>query len=126
MPVRSLHSSVLKWPDFEVVIDSLHSWTEKILKNRNDISRIGYYGSYARGDWGVGSDLDLMIVLKHTDHLSDKIAVEWDTTDLPVPVDLSIYSRKEWQSLDRQGRFYQTLQREMIWIYPVDNCNHKY
>jgi predicted nucleotidyltransferase len=117
---------VLKWPDFEVVIDSLHSWTEKILKNRNDISRIGYYGSYARGDWGVGSDLDLMIVLKHTDHLSDKIAVEWDTTDLPVPVDLSIYSRKEWQSLDRQGRFYQTLQREMIWIYPVDNCNHKY
>ncbi len=64
MPVRSLSSSVLKWPDHESVSQKLRVWVEEILRNRTDIVSVGYFGSYARGDWGVGSDLDLLIIVR--------------------------------------------------------------
>ena len=57
MPVRSLSSSVLKWPNKKSVDFAVRSWAEKISEERNDVQKIGYFGSYARGDWGVGSDL---------------------------------------------------------------------
>jgi predicted nucleotidyltransferase len=58
MLVRSLHSSVLKWPDREIVDKAVKEWACKIRQGRPDIVNIGYFGSYARGEWGVGSDLD--------------------------------------------------------------------
>ena len=64
MPVRLLSSSVLKWPDAQTVDKAVRRWAEDIHQNRKDVLRIGYFGSYARGDWGVGSDLDLIIILK--------------------------------------------------------------
>jgi predicted nucleotidyltransferase len=32
-----------------------------------EVVRVGYFGSYARGDWGVGSDLDLIIIVDRSD-----------------------------------------------------------
>jgi hypothetical protein len=42
--------------------------------------------------------------------------VEWDTTGLPVPADLLVYTWEEWQAL--VGRFRDTLEREAVWLYP--------
>jgi predicted nucleotidyltransferase len=72
MPVRSLNSSVLKWPSAQVVERALRHWSEKTIGRRKDVLRIGYFGSYARGDWGVGSDLDVIIVLKNSKHSFDR------------------------------------------------------
>jgi len=60
MPVRSLNSSVLVWPDRATVDRAVRAWAASIGPGRHDGQRIGYFGSYARGDWGVGSDLDLI------------------------------------------------------------------
>ena len=62
MPVR-LTSSVLKWPDLTAVRQAVERWATTVTQNRADIARIGYFGSYAHGDWGVGSDLDLIVVV---------------------------------------------------------------
>src|SRR6266516_1120095 len=62
MPVRSLNSRVLRWPNADVVIGAARNWATALGRARKDVIRIGYIGSYARGDWGVGSDLDLVIV----------------------------------------------------------------
>jgi hypothetical protein len=35
-------------------------------------------------------------------------------TELPVPADLLMYTKNEWRSLPKQGRFYQTVMREAI------------
>ena len=67
MPVRSLSSSVLKWPDGKTVEHAIKLWAEKVSQNRKDVLRIGYFGSYARGNWGVGSDLDVIIVLESSE-----------------------------------------------------------
>ena len=61
MPVRSLGSSVLRWPSREEVEEALKAWL-----SRHPIPGLlaaGYFGSYARGEAGVGSDLDLLLLV---------------------------------------------------------------
>ena len=117
MPVRSLSSPVLKWPDSQMVDQAVRRWAEKVAQQQQDVVRIGYFGSYARGDWGVGSDLDLVIVVERSDQAFEKRAAEWDVAELPVPADVLIYTEEEWQSLGQRRRFYQMVMRESVWVY---------
>jgi len=83
-----------------------------------EVLRIGYIGSYARGDWGVGSDLDLFILVERSDRPFGRRASRWDTTALPVPTDVWVYTREEWERMAAQGsRFYQEVTREAVWVY---------
>lgn len=117
MPVRSLSSSVLKWPNADTVQHALRRWAEQIVRRRPEVLRIGYFGSYARGDWGVGSDLDLIIVVETAEEPLARRAAQWDVTELPVPAEVLVYTKGEWQTLNRQGRFYQTVMREAVWVH---------
>ena len=63
MPVRSLSSSVIRWPDDKTVGEALQEWALETKRNRQEVLEIGYFGMYARGDWGVGSDLAVKIDL---------------------------------------------------------------
>jgi hypothetical protein len=119
MPVRSLSSSVLKWPDRQTVDAAVRRWAEETARGRRDILRIGYFGSYARGDWGVGSDLDLVMVVETSDEPFERRSAEWDTAGLPVPTDLLVYTRREWESLPQDTRFGRVLRTETVWIYPL-------
>jgi predicted nucleotidyltransferase len=118
MPVRSLNSSVFEWPDQETVVDSLHTWVKQLGQERPELLRVGFFGSYARGDWGVSSDLDLILIVQESQVPFWQRALEWDTLGLPVPVDILVYTQEEWKDMGRQGeRFYQTIQKEAIWVY---------
>jgi len=116
MPVRSLSSSILKWPDAQTVDRAVRHWATEVAKQCTDILRIGYFGSYARGDWGVGSDLDVVIVVRSSEQPFERRALEWDLTEFPVPVDVLVYTEKEWQYLTQQGRFASTVVKEMVWV----------
>lgn len=117
MPVRSSSSSVLVWPDAAAVDRAARRWASRVTRERRGVRRIGYFGSYARGDWGPGSDLDLIVVVDDADEPFVRRAARWDTTDLPVPVDLLVYTDAEWRALDRGSRFFRTLEREALWVY---------
>jgi len=116
MPVRSLSSSILKWPDAQTVDRVIRRWATEVAKQCTDILRIGYFGSYARGNWGVGSDLDVVIVVRSSEQPFERRALEWDLTEFPVPVDVLVYTEKEWRSLVRQGCFGSTVVKEMVWV----------
>lgn len=116
MPVRSLNSPVLRWPDAKTVETALRRWVEKAVQGRRDVLRIGYFGSYARGGWGVGSDLDMIIILESSELPFESRLTGWSVTGLPVPADMIVYTEEEWQSL-RKGRFYQTVMQEAVWVY---------
>jgi predicted nucleotidyltransferase len=78
-----------------------------------------YFGSYARGDWGVGSDLDLVaVVLDRADVASfERRAQEWDVTGLPVSADLLVYTESEWgEIVKRDDRFARTMRDETVWL----------
>lgn len=118
MPVRSLNSSVLRWPDAETVRLALDEWAGKLLKRRKDILGIACLGSYARGDWGVGSDLDLLVIVAGSAAPPGRRGADFDTTSLPVPVDLIVYTADEWRELRRTGaRFYRVATGEGIWLH---------
>jgi len=55
MPVRSLRSSVLRWPDAETVGAALRQWARGAGRQHPIINRVGYFGSYAgvTGVWGA-------------------------------------------------------------------------
>jgi uncharacterized protein len=117
MPVRSLSSPVLKWPDAQAVDRAVRTWAARAGATRSDVLRIGYFGSYARGDWGVGSDLDILIIMERCAQAFERRAVEWDTADLPVPADVLVFSKEEWESSRRGPRFDTTVKNEAVWVY---------
>ncbi|WP_376791658.1 nucleotidyltransferase domain-containing protein [Thermoflexus sp.] len=51
-------------------------WAERVARERPEVLRIGYFGSYARGDWGVGSDLDLVVIVRRSDLPFERRAVD--------------------------------------------------
>jgi predicted nucleotidyltransferase len=73
-------------------------WIEK-GSGREDVQKIGYFGSYARDDWGVGSDLDIIVILDSSNEPMERRAEDWGTSELPVPSDLLIYTAEEWQRI---------------------------
>jgi len=117
MPVRSSTSSVLKWPDRPTVVGALRRWATALAETYPIVLRIGYVGSYARGDWGPGSDLDVLLVVESSPEEFTRRPAAWDTTGLPVPVDLMVYTRAEWEHLDPQSRFARMVAREAVWIF---------
>jgi len=116
MPVRSLNSSVLKWPDASRVHAAVSLWAEKMGHLFPEIMAIGYFGSYARSDWGVGSDIDLLVIVEESALPFEHRAAKWETKELPVPPDLIIYTKKEWQSAAIQQKFSDP-KMKIIWVY---------
>jgi predicted nucleotidyltransferase len=121
MPVRSLNSSVLKWPSREIVDRAVRSWASAQARHRPQVRRLGYFGSYARDDWGVGSDLDLIAVVDETSQPFERRALNWELNDLPVPAEMVIYTAQEWENLQNtDNRFGRMLRSEVVWTYLRD------
>lgn len=121
MPVRSLRSSVLKWPDRRAVEQALAAWAAREQLRHPGLVRLGWFGSYARGDDGVGSDLDLVAVVESSDEPFERRALAWDLSQLPVPAEILVYTRDEWQRLEREGgRFARALRSDARWLVAPD------
>ena len=122
MPVRSLSSSVLAWPDRTMVEREFAAWAKREAARHPELVRIGFFGSYARGDWGVGSDLDLIAIVRSADARPERRSLAFDVLLLPVPVDLLVYTEAEWAKLGESGSpFARTLEREVIWLEPRES-----
>ncbi len=117
MRVRSLNSSVVKWPDVQTVEGALREWAQKMAQRHPEVLRVGYIGSYARGDWGVGSDVDVLLIVAQADLPFEQRAAAWDANPLPVPADLLVYTLDEWQRLPRDSHFVQVVEREARWVF---------
>lgn len=92
-------------------------WAERLGAERHDLVAVGYIGSYARGDWGPGSDVDLVVLLEDADEPFWERALGFDTTGLPVPADLLVFGRDEWsERMDASDRFARTVRREAVWV----------
>jgi predicted nucleotidyltransferase len=118
MPVRSSSSSVVAWPDARSVGRALREWAEAAARSRPEVRRVGYFGSYARGDWGVGSDVDVVIVVASSPTTFSRRAAEWDLTRLPVPADVLVFTEAEWrEALESTRRFARVARDEVVWVY---------
>ncbi len=118
MPVRSSSSSVLRWPDRETVHAAFEAWARSAAKDEPALRRAGYFGSYARDEWGVGSDLDVVLVVDDSDRPFTERGSRWDLTSLPVPAQPLVYTVREWRELTgRESRFARVLDEEVVWVH---------
>ncbi len=116
MPVRSLNSSVFRWPDRQAVDRAVREWAQRMGAARPEVLRIGYFGSYARGDWGVGSDLDVVVIAERAAERFELRAVDWGAFELPVPADVLVYTPEELRRLPSE-RFRTMIETETVWVY---------
>lgn len=119
MPVRSLTSSVLKWPDARTVDEAVRALAPRLAGAHPELVRFGYFGSYARGDWGVGSDVDLLAIVARSNRPFAERSLDFDLDRLPVPADLLVYTLSEWEALLQGGSaFIRRLAAETVWVWP--------
>ncbi len=77
---------------------------------------IGCFGSYARGDLGFGSDVDLIVIVEEDSTPWMLRPLRYDTLSLPVLEDLLVYTVAEWEKI-RQEPFGRQIAREAVWVY---------
>lgn len=69
-----------------------------ILKKQNRIKKIYLFGSFAKGNFNEGSDIDLLIVGKFKEkRMPERIKKILDITSLPI--EPLIYSEKEFEQM---------------------------
>jgi len=123
MPVRSLSSSVFIWPARNEVERSLADWAVKTAAERPELVRAGFFGSYARNREGVGSDLDVLLVVTGAKLPPMRRPIEWDLTALPVPVDLVVLTLAEWEEAQgSERRFDRMLRSETVWVFGLQSA----
>lgn len=119
MPVRSLSSPVFRWPDRDQVDAAVRAWGQEEAERHPELEALGYFGSYARGDWGVGSDLDVVALVTEAPGPPERRTQGWEHTRLPVPCDLVVLTHAEWTELMASDRrFARVLGRETVWVWP--------
>ena len=115
MPVRSLSSAIFKWPDRKQVLSAATNWARSLRGQDKTVESILCVGSYARNDWGVGSDLDVIVLIANASMSPLERRERYEPRGLPVPADLWVYTRDEWKALSsRAPQLWQRLQREML------------
>lgn len=109
MPVRLLNSAVFKWPSRDAVVEPAGKWARSLAGRDAAVVRVGYIGSYARGDWGVGSDLDVIVILSETSIPALERQRYYYPDNLPVHADVWVYTQAEWDRLadDSPGLFHR-------------------
>jgi len=44
--------------------------------------------------------------------------LDWDSTSLPVPAELVVYTMAQWYTMKKQScRFFKTVERETVWVF---------
>ena len=115
MPVRSLNSVVMKWPGRDEVLSAARRWATVLTAHDLAVEKVYCVGSYARGDWGVGSDLDVIVLLSDTDLSPFGRRLRYEPQDVPVPADVWVYTKAEWGALgDHSPQLWRRLQRELV------------
>ena len=95
----------------------MQAWAKQLADQNPDVMRVGYFGSYARGDWGVGSDVDVLVLVRVSQTPFERRGIQWAAMDLPVPADVLVYTLAEWESMDSASRWCKTIAAEVVWVY---------
>ena len=124
MPVRSLKQSVMRWPEPDQVLQAVLDWSVKQAERTSSLHKVGVFGSYGRGDSGVGSDLDLLILDQQAKGPQFERLPDWPLETLPLSCDALVLTVQEYaQLLASQQRLAAELRRDLRWIWSRPAAN---
>jgi hypothetical protein len=124
MPKSSSHSVRHDAVPRDQVLAAARAWAAHLRRDHPEIVRIGYFGSYARGDYVPGSDLDVLIevtaicgVPSGADMRPADRATRYRPESFPVGMDVFVYTSAELAAQRAAGTgFVKTIDREVCWL----------
>ncbi|GAH89905.1 unnamed protein product [marine sediment metagenome] len=78
-----------------------------LLKSEHKVNKVYLYGSFARGDFNEGSDIDLIIVGEFQGKMPQRIKKIFDLTSLPV--EPLVYTEAEFEQMKQRPFLKQVL-----------------
>ncbi len=113
------HSAGPRFVDRNEVLELARGITARIVVRHALVTRILLFGSYARGDYGVRSDLDLLIILRESD-LPMRERTELFVADAGTyPTDMLVYTEREVQArLEAGDAFLSRALKESLQLFP--------
>lgn len=118
MPVKLLNSAVLKWPEKNKVLNEAKLWAKSMGLGDDNIVKIYCFGSICKGTWGVGSDLDIAIIIKKTTVPFISRASLYDSSAISVPTDILVYTQFEITKLSKEkSRFMDEIEKSSLLLY---------
>ncbi len=90
-------------PDHQVLA-AARAWADGLRQRDPAVVRVCYFGSYARGDYVPGSDLDVLIELAHSAiaRRQDR-SPQYQPDRFPVGVDIFAYTTDELRQMREAG-----------------------
>ena len=118
MPVRSLTQSLLRWPEPDLVLRQVRDWAERVAADHPGLVQVGVFGSYGRGDAGVGSDLDLLLIDTDAVGPQRQRLLAWPLAELPLSCDALVLTPAEHRELLASGSAMAiALARDSCWLW---------
>jgi UTP:GlnB (protein PII) uridylyltransferase len=118
MPVRSLKQSLLRWPEPEQVLRRVVDWAACHAEDHPGLQRVGVFGSYGRGEAGVGSDLDLLLIDDQASGTQQGRLLLWPLEELPLSCDALVFTPAEHAELLAGGSaMAQALKHDCRWLW---------
>jgi predicted nucleotidyltransferase len=100
------------------VVEAARAWVRRLRVEHPEVRRVGYFGSYARGDYVPGSDFDVLIEVAHSDvpRWRDR-GPAFYPSGFPVGVELFVYTSDELTRLraDRDP-FIRAVDADSTWL----------
>jgi uncharacterized protein len=94
-----LTQSLLRWPEPQQVLGQVKAWAEKVAADHPGLEQVGVFGSYGRGDAGVGSDLDLLLIDTDAVGPQHQRLLAWPLAELPLSCDALVLTPAEHREL---------------------------
>lgn len=116
MPRMSSTGVARRWPDAREVDAAFRAWAAEVRARHPEIARVAYFGSYATGRWGVGSDLDIVVIVTASTEPFPARLLDVTDRGLPVPADILVYTEAEWAAMRARGsRLVAEVERVGVW-----------
>ena len=109
MPKRSSGSAEIRLPSRETLIQNLKREADQILKEFGEVEEVILFGSLARGDHGIYSDADVLIILSDSPYKRyfDRIPkYTLAFAEFDMSVEVFPYTRPELNRMRESGNLF--------------------
>lgn len=120
MPNLFLNSVEPRFADRREILAIARQIAFRIAREHPEVVRIILFGSFARGDYGVRSDLDLLVVLAHSNRPAQERLTDFLSHAQTYPTDMLLLTQAELELRLAEGDpFLKRAVSEGILLYPV-------
>jgi len=92
-------SARVRYTEPELIRNAVRDYARDLRNGHPEIRAIRWFGSWVRGDAGVGSDVDLCIIVERSDVPRRERAMDFLPRIFPVGIDLFIFTVAEFDAL---------------------------